>query len=92
MFGVESRPRRQERILTTESPNALILLKLDGGNYFALNQVGGRVWELCDGTRSVAEMVSIFCQEYGVAAEVLEADILELLEELASELLVADGN
>jgi len=30
-----------------------VLLDIDSGEYFSLNEVGGRVWELCDGPRSI---------------------------------------
>ena len=34
------------------------------GEYFTLDEVGGRVWELCDGTRSIDEIATIVTEEY----------------------------
>ena len=39
-----------------------MLLDLDGGTYFALNEVGARVWELSDGSRTVAEIAALWAK------------------------------
>ena len=65
-----------------------MLLDLDGGTYFALNEVGARVWELSDGSRTVAEIATLLADEYDAPAAVIKADVLELLGELEVEQLV----
>ncbi len=92
MVGLESFPLRGERILVQGASDKLVLLNLDSGEYFSLNEVGGKIWELCDGTRSVSEIVSAICQAYDAPAETVETDVLELLEELAGERLVVEGS
>jgi hypothetical protein len=91
MIGLESRPRRREGVLTQQSTDSLVLLSVDSGQYYALDEVGGRVWELCDGVRSVADVVSVISQEYDAPPTTIEADVLELLADLANEKLV-DGS
>ena len=66
-----------------------MLLDLDGGMYFALNDVGARVWELCDGAHTVAEISALLANEYDAPPAMIEDDVLELLGELATEQLVA---
>jgi coenzyme PQQ biosynthesis protein PqqD len=85
----ESRPVRRERLLVQSADEQTMLLDLDGGMYFALNEVGARVWELCDGTRTVADISSLLANEYDAPAAMIEDDVLELLGELATEQLVA---
>jgi len=65
-----------------------MLLDLDGGTYFALNEVGARVWELSDGSRTVAEIATLLADEYDAPVAVIQADVLELLGELEVEQLV----
>ena len=90
---LESHPRRNDQILSQETSGSLVLFNLVDGQYFALNDVGARVWELCDGSRSVSEMVSIICQEFNAPSEIIEADVLEFLNDLAHEKMVAEcGN
>ncbi|MDQ3396353.1 MAG: PqqD family protein [Deinococcota bacterium] len=89
MINPETRPKRKEKILKQETPETLVLLNLDDGQYYALNEVGGRVWDLCDGSYRVSELVATICQEYDAPDGVVEADVLELLEELADAGLLA---
>jgi coenzyme PQQ biosynthesis protein PqqD len=88
MIRQASCPQRREGILAKGVSDSWVLLNLESGEYYALNEVGGRVWALCDGTRSVAEVVAIISQEFDAPGEVIETDVLELLQELAHEKLV----
>ena len=48
------------------------------------------MWDLCDGSRSVAQLVAVICQEYEAPAETIEVDVLELLTDLVHEKLVVE--
>ena len=88
MIQEASRPQRRERVLSQGAGDEAMLLDLDGGTYFALNEVGARVWTLCDGDRSVGTIAGILSEEYDADAGVILGDVLELLGELAAERLV----
>lgn len=87
----ESRPVRRTDVLAQEAGETVILLTPHSGEYFTLNEVGGRIWELADGSRSVAEIASLLVEEYDAPLEEIQADALEVLGELAQERLVSDG-
>lgn len=84
----ESRPRPQKHVLTQRAEETVVLLDVESGEYYALNDVGGRVWELCDGTRSVAEIVAALIEEYDAPAASITVDVMELLGELTRERLL----
>ncbi len=92
MKELKNRPKRKEKVLKQETPESVVLLNLDDGQYYALNEVGGRIWDLCDGSRSILEIVAVLCQEYDAPAETIEADVLEILEDLESAGLVVANN
>ena len=52
--------RRNPQVVARElaPPAGAVLLHLDTGAYHGLNRVGLIVWELIDGARSVADLVS----------------------------------
>jgi Coenzyme PQQ synthesis protein D (PqqD) len=81
-------PKRREGVATQIADGEAVLLDIEGGEYFSLNPVGSRIWELCDGTRSTAEIVSVICDEFDVAEDVAMADAGEILDELEKEKLV----
>lgn len=89
MIQSESRLCRRDRVLTQQAADTMILLSLDNGQYYELNDVGRCVWELCDGTRRIDEMVSMVCDTYDASAEAIRADVMELLQELVEEKLLA---
>ena len=61
------------------------MLALDSGRYFTLNEVGTTVWELCDGATTLSSVVEAVCAEFDAPAAVIEADVVELVEELLEE-------
>jgi hypothetical protein len=65
-----------------------VLLNQQSGEYYTLDEVGSRVWELCDGTRTASEIVAAVAAEYDAPVEVIERDVLELLNDLAADQLV----
>jgi hypothetical protein len=81
---------RRDRVIVQQVDGDSVLLDIDNGEYFSLNEVGGRVWELCDGTRSVASIVEAICAEYEAQPPIVLSDTSELLESLAGAGLVAE--
>jgi Coenzyme PQQ synthesis protein D (PqqD) len=89
MIDLHSQPKRAERVLAQRAAESVILLKPDNGQYYTLDEVGARVWELCDGNRPVADLVSTIHCEYDAPLARIQADVLELLGELTREKLLA---
>lgn len=84
----ENRPQRGADIVWRRADAGVVVLKPSDGQYFSLDDVGGRIWELCEGERTVTEIADALAQEYEAPAAVIERDALELLDELESEGLV----
>jgi coenzyme PQQ synthesis protein D (PqqD) len=49
---------------------------------YALNEVGARIWELLDGTRSLKEVRDAIVQEFEVSETEAEGDLTMLIEQL----------
>jgi hypothetical protein len=81
-------PQRREGVASQVVNGEAVLLDIERGEYFSLNFVGSRIWELCDGTRSATEIVSVIYEEFDVAKDVITADTQEILDELEKEKLV----
>jgi hypothetical protein len=83
--------RRKEQVIAQENSGALVLFNMDDGQYYSLNEIGNRIWELCDGSRSVRQVVSILCDEYESPSEIVKSDAFELLEEMVLADLLMEG-
>jgi hypothetical protein len=85
---LDARPRRVDDVVWRRGEDGVVVLNPNDGQYFSLDDVGGRIWELCDGSRSVGEIAGLLATEYDAPASVIRSDALELLTELGSEGLV----
>jgi hypothetical protein len=79
---LERRPRALENVVSQRSGEATILLDVDSGEYFELSGVGADVWARCQGSDTVDEIVTHLTGDWDVERPVLEADVVELLDEL----------
>ncbi len=86
------RLRRQDGVLAQEAQGQTVLLRLADGGYYALDEVGARIWELCDGQRAVEEVLTTLCAEFDAPEATVRADVLEFIGDLRREqLLVVDA-
>ena len=85
------RPQQRDGVLAQEAQGQTVLLRLDDGSYYALDEVGARVWELCDGERSIEDIVAVMSEEFEAPAETIAADVLEFVAELRQEQLLVEG-
>ncbi len=90
-MGPQSRPLRRPDVLAQTAGETVVLLTPGTGEYFTLNEVGGRIWDLSDGNRTVAEIAALVSDEYDAPIEQIQTDALELLAELTEERLMNDG-
>ena len=85
------RLEHQERILKQEAAGTVVLLTLDGGQYYALDGTGGRAWELCNGHRTVSEIAAILAGEYDAPQGNIASDLIALFTDLAHENLAREN-
>jgi pyrroloquinoline quinone biosynthesis protein D len=87
-IALDERVRRQDGVLAQEAQGQTVLLRLDDGGYYALDEVGAMIWELCDGERAVAEIVATLCAEFDAPEATVTADVLEFIGDLRRERLL----
>ena len=81
--------RQSDHVLAQKSSDTFVLFDMEGGNHFALNEVGTRIWELSDGTASVQQISAVIEGEYNAPPEVIRQDVTDLIEDLTGkELLI----
>jgi Coenzyme PQQ synthesis protein D (PqqD) len=78
-------------VLSQRGAESVVLLSLTSGRYYSLEGVGARIWELCDGSRGAVEVAAAISSEFGAPLAEVEADLAELIDDLAQEELLAVG-
>jgi hypothetical protein len=76
-------------VVAREVGGEMVLLDLNSGQYFGLDTVGGRIWELLsDRPRDLAELCDQIEAEFDAPRERIEADLLALAEQLSDQALI----
>lgn len=75
-------------VLAQEVAGETVLLDLRSDNYFGLDAVGTRVWQLLNEGKAGSLLIDTLLGEYKVEREVLEKDIAELLDRLSEAGLI----
>ncbi len=86
----ESTVARSPDVLHRVLEGEAVLVDLDTGTYYGLDEVGTRIWELLDAESGVRvdAVAAAIVEEYEVAREVATRDLVALLERLESRRLV----
>jgi hypothetical protein len=75
-------------VLSREVNGETVLLNLDSGVYFGLDEVGTDIWRLLQSGATLAQTADELVSSYEVERPVLEADLLRLVDELAAKGLI----
>jgi hypothetical protein len=87
----QARPQAGAETIARRSGETLVLLHTGSGAYFTLDDVGARIWELCDGSRTIADVIDAMHDEFDAPRDLLETDVRALVAELADERLLAEA-
>lgn len=71
-------PQTAGRVIDGEA----VLILSDSSEVNVLNLVGSRIFELSDGTHTIAEITETIASEYDVSVEQAEADITTFLQQM----------
>lgn len=80
--------RHRSGVLFRELEGEAVLLDLDAGTYFGLNEVGTRAWTLIGEGIALGGVQEALLREYEVAPDRLWQDLLALVGELLEHRLV----
>ena len=80
-------------VVAREVGGEMVLLDLASGQYFGLDPVGGRIWQLlADRSQSLAELCDAIEAEFDAPRERIEADLVALAKDMSErELIVSDA-
>jgi hypothetical protein len=81
-------PERRADAVSRRTGESVLVLDVASGEYYSLDDVAARIWELSDGARSVGEIVTELASEFDVSRDMLTRDVCEFLDDLAAAELV----
>ena len=83
--------RRTDDHVSAPLEEWLVMMDIDAGKYYLLDDIASFVWTRLAAPTSVADLVDELCSQYDVAPSRCEADVLPFLTELHEKGLVQQG-
>lgn len=83
---------RNENVVFRELEDEVVILSVETGKYYGLDEVGARVWSLIGDDRTVGELCQILVTEFDVTLDECTKDVIWLLSSMADEGLVRMGS
>lgn len=77
-------------VVAKEVGGEMVLMDLRNGQYFGLDPVGGRIWDLLsEKAHALAQLCDFIEDEFDAPRAVIEADVLNLAADLKERELIA---
>ncbi|MGL5087631.1 MAG: lasso peptide biosynthesis PqqD family chaperone [Clostridium sp.] len=88
-IGLEDIIVKNKEIDDSEIDGDKVMMNLDKGEYFMMNSVGSRIWDIIDSPISVSEIMATLIGEYEVEEETCKASVVEFLVRLNNAELIS---
>lgn len=65
-----------------------VMMNLDKGEYFGLNTIGSRIWNIVSEEITIKDIVNILLNEYEIDNDTCEKSVIDFLKELQTAELI----
>lgn len=84
--------RISDNVLYQQINNECVLLDMDSEQYFGLDDVGARMWQILSEDGDTEKALTILLAEYDTDEKTLRKDLIKLITELGNEKLISVEN
>ena len=81
--------QRNPELISVDMDGDVVMMSVSKGNYYGINPVGARIWELLAQPHTLAQLSAIITAEYEVEDSVCAADIRTFVERMLTEGVVS---
>jgi hypothetical protein len=80
--------RNDEILHAPVGADEAVMMSVTAGNYYGVNAVGTRIWELLETPKTVAQLCAQIGKEFDVDAPTCEAEVLKFVADLVENRIV----
>jgi hypothetical protein len=80
-MNLDSKPRRKNDYRLEQLDDEMVLYHPSETKILNFNQTASLIWQLCDGERTAAEMISLLSESYPESAGEIAADVQSTLQQ-----------
>ncbi len=74
---------RNSSVLFSDLDDKILMMSIDKGTYYSLDEVGTRIWGLIENPASVEELCEVLLTEFEVEPETCRQDVLNFMSEMS---------
>jgi hypothetical protein len=79
---------RRDGVVFNKLDDELVMMCIENGEYYGLDSVGTRIWELIEKKSTVENIVEILCNEYHVDPKQCNVETISFLHTLLEKKLI----
>lgn len=87
-LNLDSTIQASDQHVASDLADEVVILDLQSGVYYGLDPVGTRIWQLIQEPTRLADVKKQLLEEYDVAPDQCEQDLLQLTQRLVDEGLI----
>jgi|ERR1041385_5304595 Coenzyme PQQ synthesis protein D (PqqD) len=76
---------RSTSVLTAEVDGEIVMMSIEQGRYFGLDDIGSDIWKRLDTPCSFAELIDRLARDYDADRATIAADVRDLLGRMAEQ-------
>jgi hypothetical protein len=80
--------KRNPELVSSDIDGEKVMMSIESGEYFGLDPVGSRIWELIENPIKIEKLVEVLLDEFEVIKEQCELDTLDFLNQLQEKNLL----
>ncbi len=88
MITLDSIIVKNTEILNTQLDDEYVLMSIEKSNYYGIDSIGSRIWQLLENEISVKEICEKLTSEYDVEFDNCVKDVISFLDELNNENII----
>ena len=77
-----SRLARAPELIAADVDGEMVMMSVERGEYYGLNEVGARIWSLLASPKTLTELQQCLCAEYAVSPEQCRHELQPFIDEL----------
>ena len=71
-----------EEIVDSDIDGETVMMSIENGEYYGLDDIGSRIWELIEHPVKVSDLIDTLLERFDVDRETCKIDVLKFLNEL----------
>ncbi len=84
--------QRNPDMVASKMDGETVMMSLENSEYYGLNEIGSRIWDLIPEKIQVGQLIDILTNEYDISYDACKKDVMDFLDHLHEKgLLIVNG-